>query len=152
MTWNLKVWSPNRATLLHEWAPTNPGGLDADTFSWQLDPHGNCVNLQLNGRNDTLGIPPRGVVTLTVAGAAKFWGIAPDVPSAGSPDAEAVIVAGGSEALRVTLMDGTVYRNQGVYTIARDILARLCPPALVYDPTQIGDGSGTDTGPILDTF
>lgn len=151
MGWEVKVYSPNRSTLLRTLTPEAPGGLDAGT-EWQLDPHGGTANLQLFGRNDTLGIPPRAVVTLTVDGVPQFHGIVPDAPSLGSPDAETVLVAGGVEALRVTLMDGAVYRNQGVYQIARDILSRLCPPALVYDATQIGDGSGTDAGPVLDTF
>lgn len=151
MGWEVKIYNQNRSVLLRTLTPQTPGGLDGD-LEWQLQPNGDTVNLQLNGRNDTLGIPPRGVVTLAVDGDPQFWGIAPDVPSLESPDAEAVIVAGGSEALRVTLMDGAVYRSQGVYVIARDILSRLCPPALIYDPAQIGNGSGTDAGPTLDTF
>lgn len=151
MGWEVKIYNPNRSTLLRTLTPEVPGGLDAG-FEWQLDPHAGTANLQLNGRNDTLGIPPRAVVTLIVDGAPWFWGVVPDAPSLGSQDAETVLVAGGVEALRVTLMDGTVYRNQGVYSIARDILSRLCPPALVYSATQIGDGSGTDAGPVLDTY
>lgn len=151
MGWQIGIYNPNRSTLLRTLTPEAPGGLDAG-FEWQRGPHGDCINLQLAGRNDTLGIPPRAVVTLTVDGVPQFHGVVPDAPSLGSQDAETVLVAGGVEALRVTLMDGTVYRNQGVYSIARDILSRLCPPALAYDATQIGDGSGTDAGPTLDTF
>ena len=124
-----------------------------DGFRWQLKPNGGAVQLEFNGRNDRLRITPRGAVRLKVDGQPAFFGIAVDPPSLNSRDAEKIVVVGGREVLRKTLSDGKVYLGTpGIFTIVRDLLSRLCPSPLVYDPTLIGDGSGTDTGPTLSTF
>lgn len=151
MSWELNIWNADRSTLVQNLTNAATGGLSGG-YRWQLTPHGDTVQLEFSGRNDRLRLPPRAVVQLKVDGAPAYWGVLPDPPSGGSPDPETVQVLGGREALRRTLMDGTVYRNAGVYTIARDIFSRLTPPALTYTASQIGDGSGTDPGPELDTY
>ncbi|TDE86004.1 hypothetical protein [Deinococcus sp. S9] len=151
LSWELKVWNANKTQLLNTITENTPSGI-AGGFKWQLQPNGDNVQLELTGRNDRMALPPRGVVALKVDGQAAFYGIVPDPPSAGSPDKEQAQALGGREALRKTLLDSKVYRDQGVYQIVRDILSRLCPPALAYDPTLIGDGSGTDAGPTLSTY
>lgn len=151
LSWKFDVWNANKSTLLNTITNTTPGGLSGG-FRWQLKPDGDTVQLEFSGRNDRLKLPPRGVVALTVDGQPAFYGVVPDPPSAASPNIEQAQVLGGREALRVALMDGTVYRQQGVYQIVRDILSRLRPPALAYDPAQIGDGTGMDLGPGLDLY
>lgn len=151
MPWTLELWNPTRTALLASLDSGTATELDGG-FRWQLDQHGDCRQWEAAGRNDRLGIPPRAVVRFAVDGVPQFHGVIVDPPSINSPDAEPITALGGRELLRVTLMDGTVYRSQGVYTIVRDILSRLCPPGLTYDATQIGNGTGTDAGPVLDTF
>lgn len=151
MPWTLEIWNPTRTQRLRTLSSDTATELDGG-FRWQLDQYGDCRQWEATGRNDRLGIPPRAVIRFSVDGDAWFHGVLPDPPSVTSPDAEALTALGGREILAAALMDGAVYRNQGVYQIARDILSRLCPPALTYDATQIGDGSGTDAGPGLNTF
>ncbi|MFC4426200.1 hypothetical protein [Deinococcus navajonensis] len=82
-----------------------------------------------------------------------FYGICPDPPSLGSPDAEVFTVLGGREALRLSTLDDTVFRGQGVYQIVRQILATtMRPDAIKYTATNIGNGTGTDAGASLDLF
>ncbi|MHA0041501.1 hypothetical protein [Deinococcus sp. PEB2-63] len=151
MPWTLEIWNPTRTQRLKTLSSDTVTELDGG-FRWQLDQYGDCRQWEATGRNDRLGIPPRAVIRFVVDGTPWFHGVIVDPPSVTSPDAEALTALGGREILAAALMDGTAYRNRGVYQIARDILSRLCPPALTYDATQIGDGSGTDTGPGLDTF
>ncbi|WP_019008988.1 hypothetical protein [Deinococcus aquatilis] len=151
LTWNLNIWPPNKSGPPKQLTHLAPGGLEGG-FRWQLANNGNTVQLEFTGRNDQMTLPPRAVISLEVDGNPAYYGIVPDPPSGDSPDAEGVQVAGGEEALRLTLMDGKVYRDMGVYQIARDILSRLCPPSLTYLPSLIGDGSGTDIGPSLGTY
>lgn len=151
MSYELKIWTANKGLLLNTITQAAAGGLE-DGFKWQLTSAGDTVQLEGTGRNDRLRIAPRSVVSLSVDGEPAFYGIVPDPPAAGNQETDAWQVLGGREALRCTLMDGVVYRNQGVYTIARHIFGRLTPPTLTYDPTLIGDGSGTDTGPIIPLY
>ncbi|MFB9994071.1 hypothetical protein ACFFLM_19110 [Deinococcus oregonensis] len=151
LTWNLSIWPANKSGPPKQLTQAAPGGIDGG-FRWQLASNGNTVQLEFTGRNDLLALPPRAVVSLTVDGSPAFYGIVPDPASLESLDAEGLLAAGGEEALRLTLMDGKVYRNMGVYAIARDILSRLCPPSLTYSATLIGDGTGTDVGPSLGTY
>lgn len=151
MPWELNVWNPNKTALLRTFTHLAPGGL-LGGFRWQASRHGDMGNLELSCRNDVQLIPPRAVLALEVDGNPAHYGIAPDVPSLASPDAETLLVLGGREALRTALMDGKVYREVGVFHIVRDVLARLCPAALTYDPLLIGNGSGTDAGPTLDLY
>ena len=151
MGWELNIWPPDRSGAASIITNTAARGVEGG-FKWQVKPDGDTVQLEFQGRNDRMAIPPRGVVQLRVDGDLQFWGIAADPPSTASPDAEKMLVLGGREALKKALTDGTVYQNMGVYAIARDLLRRLCPPALVYDPAQIGNGSGTDAGPTLTTY
>lgn len=151
MPWTLELWNPTRTALLTALDSSTATELDGG-FRWQLDQHGDCRQWEAAGRNDRLGIPPRAVVRFAVDGVPQFHGVIVDPPSVHSPDAEPITALGGRELLRATLMDGTVYRSQGVYSIVRDTLSRLCPPGLTYDATQIGNGTGTDAGPVLDTF
>lgn len=104
--------------------------------------------MEWTGVNARMHVAPRSVVQLHVDGAARFYGIVPDPPSAGNPDVEQVLALGGKEALRLVLLDGKVYRGMGVYAIVRDILARLCPPSLTYNAAAIGGGDG----PGLDLY
>lgn len=151
LSWELKVWNANKSTLQNTITDAAPGGI-AGGFKWQLRGTGDTVQLDLSGINARMKLPPRGVVQLKVDGNAAFYGIVPDPPSGKAPDVQQAQVLGGREALRVTLMDGKVYRNQGVYDIVRDILNRLCPPALTYSAALVGNGTGTDTGPTLSTY
>ncbi|MHA0043488.1 hypothetical protein [Deinococcus sp. PEB2-63] len=151
MPWTLEIWNPTRTQRLKTLSSDTATELDGG-FRWQLDQYGDCRQWEATGRNDRLGIPPRAVIRFVVDGTPWFHGVIVDPPSVTSPDAEALTALGGREILAAALMDGTAYRNRGVYQIARDILSRLCPPALTYDATQIGDGSGTDAGPGLNTF
>lgn len=147
----LFIFTPNGATLLHTVNNTAAGGIDGG-YRWQLAPNGDCIQLEFSGRNDRLRIPPRGVVALIVDSVPAFYGVIPDPPPATDPESRTIQALGGREALRVTLMDGAVYTDQGVYAIVRDILDRLIPPVLNYGSILIGDGSGTDAGPTLSTF
>lgn len=151
MTWTLQIYDPTGSTLLGTVTDETATELDGG-FRIGYAPTGEALKLECTARNDLLGVPPRGVLRWTLDGAVRFHGIVPDPPSLADPNLGTVLALGGREALRVTLMDGAVYRSMGVYQIVRDILARLCPPCLTHDPTLIGDGSGTDAGPGLDTF
>lgn len=151
MSYELRIWTANKGLLLNTLTQAAAGGL-VEGFKWQITSAGDTVQLEGAGRNDRLRIAPRSVVSLRVDDAPVFYGVVPDPPAAGSRDADTWQALGGREALRRTLMDGVVYRNQGVYTIARHIFSRLAPTTLIYDPALIGDGSGTDTGPIIPLY
>lgn len=151
MGFELMIWNANKSAVLNTITQATPSGLDGG-FKWQLRGNGDTVQLDLAGRNDRMKLPPRGVVRLKVDGGAAFYGIVPDPPSGDSQVVEQVQVLGGREALRVTLLDGAVYRAQGVFQIVRDVLTRLCPPALTYSAALIGNGSGTDAGPELSLY
>lgn len=145
------IWTANKAELVNSITNDAPGGIEGG-FKWQLSPHGNTIQLQFSGRNDRVRVPPRGVVQLLVNNDEAFYGVMPDPPPLSASESTTMQVLGGEEALRKVLMDGVAYRDQGVYDIVRNVLQRLCPPALVYDPTMIGNGTGTDHGPALSTF
>lgn len=150
MAWELEFWNPTRTTLLR--ALRSDTSIEVDEgFTWQLDPNGNCRQWKTKIRNDQLDVPPRAVVVFRVDGKPRFFGVAVDPPSVNSPDSEDLVALGGRELLRVALLDGRVYSG-GVFAMVRDILARLCPGALTYSATLIGNGTGTDAGPSLDTF
>lgn len=147
MSWELNVWNASRDTLLNTLTKAPPSGV-SDGFRWKRRGDGHCEQLEWAGVNARMGIAPRSVVQLKVDGVPQFWGIVPDPPAAAALDAEQLLALGGHEALRVTLLDGAVYRAQGIHAIVRDLLARLCPPALVYDPAAIAPGDG----PVLDLY
>lgn len=152
LSWNLKIYNPTKTALLHEFSNLAPGGLDGG-FRWQLQPWGDTVRLEFAGRNDHLGVPPLGIVALTVDGDPAFYGTTPDTPSLLSPDVETVTVDGGREILRRYLSDQKVYGPQGIFVTVRDLLSRRAPAlALSYNPAMIGDGTGTDAGPTLDVW
>ncbi|MGM9319788.1 hypothetical protein [Deinococcus aquaticus] len=151
MAYELKIWNANKSVLLNTITDETPGGL-SDGFKWQLTPTGDTVQLEASGRNDRLRLHPRAVVQLRVDDEPAFYGVVPDPDSLNSQEVTSFQVLGGREVLLRTLMDGATFRDMGVYAIARSIFSRLCPPALTYDPTQIGDGSGTDAGPVLSTY
>ena len=151
MPWKLQLSDQTKTNVLRELTPASPGGLDVG-FTWQTDGYGNVIRLEVQGRNDTLTLPPRGVLELSDGPDALAFGIAPDVPSLDSPDAETITADGGREALRLALMDSAVYRDAGVFSIVRDVLTRLRPPCLGFDATLIGDGTGTDAGPSFGTY
>lgn len=151
LSYQLNIWAANKpAGMPRIITNATSGGVDGG-FKWQLTPQGGTIQLQFNGRNDRMQIPPRSVVQLLIDAQPAFYGIVPDPPSGGSPDSETVTVLGGKEALKGVLSDGTVYSG-GIYPMVRDLLSRLLPPSLTYDPALIGDGSGTDAGPSLSTF
>lgn len=150
MAWELEFWNPTRTTLLRTLRSETSIEVD-EGFTWQLDPNGNCRQWKTKIRNDQLDVPPRAVVVFRVNGTPRFFGVAVDPPSVNSPDSEDLVALGGRELLRVALLDGRVYAG-GVFAMVRDILARLCPGALTYSATLIGNGTGTDAGPSLDTF
>ncbi|GGO24701.1 hypothetical protein [Deinococcus humi] len=147
----LMIWTADKSELVNLITNDAPGGIEGG-FKWQLSPSGNTIQLEFSGRNDRVRVPPRGVVQLVVNDDDAFYGVMPDPPPLSASEATAMHVLGGQEALRKVLMDGEVYQDQGVYDIVRDVLQRLCPPSLVYDPTVIGNGTGTDHGPTLSTF
>lgn len=151
MPYELKIWNANKSVLLNTITDETPGGL-SDGFKWQLTPTGDTVQLEASGRNDRLRLHPLAIVQLRVDDEPAFYGVVPDPDSLNSQEVTSFQVLGGREVLRRTLMDGTAFRDMGVYAIARSIFSRLCPPTLTYDPTQIGDGSGTDAGPVLSTY
>lgn len=151
MPYELKIWNANKGVLLNTITDETTGGL-SDGFKWQLTPTGDTVQLEASGRNDRLRLHPLAIVQLRVDDEPAFYGVVPDPDSLNSQEVTSFQVLGGREVLRRTLMDGTAFRDMGVYAIARSIFSRLCPPTLTYDPTQIGDGSGTDAGPVLSTY
>lgn len=151
LSWELKTWPPNKSGNPKAITNAAAGGVEGG-WRWQLKPDGDTVQLEGTGRNDRMALAPRAVVQLKVDGQDAFYGVVADPPSTASPDSEKVLVLGGREALRKVLTDQKVYKDMGVYTIARDLLSRLLPPSLTYDPTLIGDGSGTDVGPSLSVF
>lgn len=152
MSWELSIWPANKAGAPRIITQADTvRGID-DGFDWQLTPFGGTVQLKMNVVNGLTQLPPLGIVALKVNGQAAFYGRVPDPSHAQSQDIEEQLVQGGRTILDNTLMDGKAYQgDQGVYTIVRDVLARLCPPTLTYLPNLIGDGTGTDTGPTLST-
>lgn len=152
MAWELSVWPANKSG-----APTVTRNTDAvrgidDGFEWQLTPYGGTVQLRVAALGARLRLPPLGIVKFTVNGEPAFYGQVPDPSHQKQQDVEEQLVLGGREVLRRALMDGKAYRDQGVFAIVRDLLGRLCPPGVTYDPALIGNGSGTDAGPSLSTY
>jgi hypothetical protein len=150
MAWELTIYSPDRSSersVTQDDASGIVGG-----FKWTREPNGDCTSLSFDVKNADLLIGARNLVRLWVNNVYHFYGIVTDPPPLSSVDRVTVTAYGGREILKLVLNDSKVYRNMGIYAIVRDILSRLCPPSLSYVPAYIGNGSGGDAGPTLDTF
>lgn len=152
MTWKLKIYPPNGTGAPREFTQAGESGV-RNGFAWQLTPYGDNVQLRFAGKNAHLQVGPRDVIRLEVDNQPAFFGVVTRPPNPRSKNGEEFTVVGGREVLRRAQMDGKEYVNAGIYSIVRDIAGRLLAGrAVTYDATLVGNGTGTDAGPLLSRY
>lgn len=141
MSWELRVWTPNRAELKATYTPTNPGGI-ADGFRWSVRGDGNSEQMRFQAKPAEVDIAARDIVQLLVDGQPAFYGY---IETAWPPDdgeKREYVAVGAAELLRQRLMDEKTYAEQDVAAIVRDIVDRLRHPAIMYDEARVRDTGG----------
>ena len=141
MSWELKVWTPNKATLKAAYTDASPGGI-VEGFRWSVRGDGNCEQMRFSAKPSAVDIGPRDIVQLLVDGQPAFYGyIETSWPSSDGRAREYVAV-GAAELLQQRLMDAKTYPQQDVGAIVRDIASRLLHPAITYDSARVPDTGG----------
>jgi len=141
LSWELRVWTPNKATLKATYTDASPGGI-VEGFRWSVRGDGNCEQLRFQAVPAKVDIAARDIVQLLVDGQPAFYGY---IETAWPPDdgeKREYVAVGAAELLRQRLMDEKTYSQQDVAAIVRDIIDRLRHPAIAYDPSRVRDTSG----------
>ena len=143
---------------------TAVNGLVGDTVALRgfdppiVTPPGSGRVLNLYARQDTLNVPPRGIIQFLMGETPVFWGPAVVVPSASSPGAgpfdrdrdalERITVLGGEQLLKDTVLGPRFFEDQAdVAAIALELCELYAHPALT-----IAAGNFVTTGSVLGVF
>jgi len=149
LSWELRVWTPNKATLKATYTNTAPGGI-AEGFRWSVRGDGNCEQMRFQAVPSQVDIAARDVVQLLVDGQPAFYGYIETAWPAGDGRLREYVAVGAAELLRQRLMDTATYAQQDVAAIVRDIASRLLPPAITYDAARVPDtGAVLELGPSV---
>ncbi|MGY2892473.1 hypothetical protein [Deinococcus sp. UYEF24] len=146
MPWTLDVYSPDGATLKANRTQVVPTGIFGG-FDWRTTPQGGNIDLKFSVVAPQLGLAPRDIIKLGVDGQPQFTGVVVQTPGLRDPRNAEVAVAGAVQLLSRRVVDGTVYKNQDVGAIVRDLISRFRHPAITYDASLV-----PDTGHVLETF
>ena len=143
MSWTLDIRNPIRSTLLGTATDTTPNGVQAG-FETVEDNYGAAKSLKFRANNSVLGVPNRGIVTLTVDGNIWFEGVAIETPSTRDPRVGDFDVVPTSELLSRRIIDDTLYEKMDIGAIVRALITKHGHPGMRYDPTLV-----PDTGRLL---
>jgi len=138
LSWELRVWTPNKATLKATYTDASPGGI-AEGFRWSVRGDGNCEQMRFQAAPSKVDIAARDVVQLLVDGQPAFYGYIETSWPANDGRVRGYVAVGADRLLQQRLMDSTTYAEQDVGAIVRDIASRLLHPAITYDPARVPD-------------
>lgn len=130
MSWTLKAYKPDGATLNAEYSPSSPGGV-VGGFSWSRRADGTGVQLRFSAIPSlTPGLEPRGIVQLLIDGEPVFWGPLVTTWPADDQEVREYEAAGGDELLAHRYATSPRYDEQPTEQIVSDLLAQYNHPAL----------------------
>jgi len=141
LSWELRVWTPNKATLKATYTNTSPGGI-AEGFRWSVRGDGNCEQMRFSAAPAKVNVSARDIVQLLVDGQPAFYGYVETSWPAGDGRLLEYVAVGADRLLQQRLMDSRTYTEQDVGAIVRDIASRLLHPAITYDPARVPDTGG----------
>jgi len=138
MSWELKVWTPNKGTLKATYTDASPGGI-VEGFRWSVRGDGNCEQMRFQAVPAKVDIAARDIVQLLVDGESAFYGYIETAWPANDGAKREYVAIGAAALLRQRRMDGASYAEQDVAAIVRDVIERLRHPAIGYDPARVPD-------------
>jgi len=141
LSWELRVWTPNKSTLKATYTDAAPGGI-AGGFRWSVRGDGNCEQMRFQAVPSKVDIAARDIVQLIVDGQPAFYGYVETAWPAGDGRLREYVAVGADRLLQQRLMDSRTYTEQDVGAIVRDIASRLLHPAITYDPARVPDTGG----------
>ena len=141
MSWDLRIWTPDRSTLKASYTPSSPGGI-VDGFRWSVAGNGNSKQMRFYAVPRLVDIGPRDVVQLLINGQPAFYGYVETSWAPGDGKKREFVAVGAIELLRQRLMDLKTYAKQDVARIVRSIIYRLRHPAISYDIARVRDTGG----------
>ena len=152
LSWELKVWTPNRGTLKATYTDASPGGI-VEGFRWSVRGDGNCEQMRFQAVPAKVDIAARDIVQLLVDGEPAFYGYVETAWPAGDGEKREYVAIGAASLMRVRYTDGRKWPSESypdVADIVRDALNRWLHPGIAS--TDVRDTGGkvdaSTPGPI----
>ncbi len=143
MSWELRVWTPNKATLKATYTSASPGGI-VEGFRWSVRGDGSCEQMRFSAKPSAVDIQARDIVQLLVDGQPAFYGYIETSWPAQDGRAREYAAVGAAELMRVRYTDARSW-DANTYTdvadIVRDALSRWLHPGIAG--TDVRDTGGT---------
>jgi len=132
LSWELRVWTPNKATLKATYTNVAPGGITGG-FRWSVRGDGNCEQMRFSAVPAKVDIAARDIVQLLVDGQPAFYGYIETSWPANDGRAREYVAVGAASLMHVRYTDGRKW-DSGIYPdiadIVRDALNRWLHPGI----------------------